>query len=92
MAGVTMFCLCGSMEYMFCSGYCTSKYGHTCHGPTQQLRFPLQPDWKTPPPLTRLNYDMFVCMEGFVGGAEAWYQSMSSLTQLAFTSATHLTV
>jgi hypothetical protein len=59
-----------------------------CHGPTQHhLHFPLQPDWTTPPPLTRFHLYMFVCFKGFMVDVKAWAGCMSSLTQLVCTPA-----
>jgi hypothetical protein len=60
------------------------------HGPTQQLHFPMQPDWRTLPPVTWINHYIFYCFRGVMGGAEAWARSMSSLTQEVCTPAIHL--
>jgi hypothetical protein len=61
-----------------------------CHGPTKQLRFPLQLEWRSPPPLTRLDHykSIFFRFKGFMSGAETWAGSMSPLTQLVCTPVT----
>jgi hypothetical protein len=71
------------------SGSRTLKYG-ACHGPTQHLHFALQPDWTTPPPLTRLHHYIFVCFKGFMVDVKAWAGCICSLTQLVCTPATPL--
>jgi hypothetical protein len=60
------------------------------HGPTQQLPFPLQLDWTTPSPLTRLHRYMFVCFKGFMVGVKAWAGCMRSLAQVVCKPATPL--
>jgi hypothetical protein len=47
--------------------------------PNTTAPFPLQPDWTTLPPLTRLHRYMLVCIKGFMVGVEAWAGCMSSL-------------
>jgi hypothetical protein len=51
----------------------------TCHGPTQQLQFPLQPDWRMPP-LTQLCRPIFVFFMKVMGSAEAQAWSKRSLS------------
>jgi hypothetical protein len=68
---------------------CTSKWA--CHGPLQKLHFPLQPDWTTPPSLTRLQHFMIVCFKGLKVDVESRAGCMSSLTQQVCTHATPLT-
>jgi hypothetical protein len=63
---------------------------HLEYGPTHHLHFPLQPDWTTPPPLTRQHHYMFVCLNVFMLDVKAWAGCMSSLTQLVCTPATPL--
>jgi hypothetical protein len=82
-----MVCLCG-MEYMFLGGYWTQKWA--CHGSTQQLRFFMNPDRGTLPPVARLSHSVFVRLMGATGGAEAWARCMSSLTQVVCTPAIQL--
>jgi hypothetical protein len=57
-------------------------------GPTQQLHLPLQPDWTTPPPLTRLHRYKIIFFKGLLVNVEARAVCMSSLTQLVCTHCT----
>jgi hypothetical protein len=84
-----MFYLCGSMEYMFWSGFCSSKNGlamaqHNSssfpYSPTRQRSYILHGSTTT---------CFFVCFKGFMV-VEAWAGCMSSLTQLECTRATPL--
>jgi hypothetical protein len=65
--------------------YRTLKYGLAI---AQQLRFPLQLDWRTPLPLTRLSHYILGFFKEFMGGAEVWAGNTSVLTQLVCTLAT----
>jgi hypothetical protein len=44
----------------------------------QHLHVPLQLDWTTPSPLTRLRRYIFVCFKSFMVDVEAWAGRMSS--------------
>jgi hypothetical protein len=71
--------LCGSMEYMFWSGYCTSK-GLTWPNTTIQFSPTSRLKKATAPCTVQQLY--FCLLRGVYGCAEAWDRSMSSLTQL----------
>jgi hypothetical protein len=49
-------------------GTCLERLPHleiwACHGPTQHLHFPLQPDWTTPPPLSRIHHYIWFVSSG----------------------------
>jgi hypothetical protein len=66
-----MFCLCGSMEYMLWSGFCTLKYGLALAQPNSSS-FPYSPTESLAASNTVLNTHLLVWLEGFMGGAEAW--------------------
>jgi hypothetical protein len=66
-----------------------------CRGPTQHLPFPLQPDWTTPPPLTRLHHYMFDCFKGFMVDdmyLKALRRQFSKLCELDYWNGTVLNV
>jgi hypothetical protein len=77
-----MLCLCAQHE-VHVLGWLLNHEKWAHHGPTQKLRFPIQPDWSTLLPVTWLAHYIFggTSIEP-MGGAVAWAPSMSSLTQV----------
>jgi hypothetical protein len=78
-----MVLLCGSMAYMFWSGYCTSRYGLAIAHHNSSI-FPYSLTGERRP---LLHHYMSLWFKGFKVGVDAGARCMSSLTQQVCTPA-----